>query len=84
MAVAVMMWASGPIASFVDRHPTVKILALSVLPLIGVSLVAEGLDEHIPKGYIYYATGFSVLVEMLNLRTRRTGEPVHLQRHMVE
>ncbi len=83
IAVGVMMWASGPIASFVDRHPTVKILALSFLLLIGVSLVAEGLDQHIPKGYIYFAMGFSVFVEMLNLRVRK-GRPVHLQRHMVE
>jgi predicted tellurium resistance membrane protein TerC len=83
IAVGVMMWASGPIASFVDRHPTVKILALSFLLLIGVSLVAEGLDQHIPKGYIYFAMGFSVFVEMLNLRVRK-GTPVHLQRHMVE
>ena len=81
IAVGVMMWASGPIASFVDRHPTVKMLALSFLLLIGVSLVAEGLDQHIPKGYIYFAMGFSVFVEMLNLRVRR-GEPVHLQRRM--
>jgi predicted tellurium resistance membrane protein TerC len=83
IAVAVMMWASGPISAFVDRHPTVKILALSFLLLIGVSLVAEGLDQHIPKGYVYFAMGFSVFVEMLNLRVRK-GAPVQLQRHMVE
>jgi predicted tellurium resistance membrane protein TerC len=84
VAVGVMLWASGPIAAFVDRHPTVKILALSFLLLIGVSLVAEGFDQHIPKGYIYFAMGFSVFVESLNMRARKTGTPVHLQRHMVE
>jgi predicted tellurium resistance membrane protein TerC len=83
IAVGVMLWASGPIASFVDRHPTVKILALSFLLLIGCSLVAEGFDQHIPKGYIYFAMGFSVFVEMLNLQVRK-GKPVHLQRHMME
>jgi predicted tellurium resistance membrane protein TerC len=84
VAVAVMMWASGPIASFVDRHPTVKILALSFLLLIGFSLVAEGFGQHVPKGYIYFAMGFSVFVEMLNLRLRRVSDPVHLQRRMPE
>jgi predicted tellurium resistance membrane protein TerC len=76
LAVAVMLFAAGPISEFVDRHPTVKMLALSFLLLIGMSLIAEGLDQHIPKGYIYFAMGFSVLVEMLNLRSRRA--PVHL------
>ena len=66
-----MMVAAGPISDFVDRHPTVKMLALSFLLLIGVSLVAEGFDQHIPKGYIYFAMGFSVFVEMLNLRMRK-------------
>jgi predicted tellurium resistance membrane protein TerC len=84
IAVGVMLWASGPIAGFVDRHPTVKILALSFLLLIGFSLVAEGFGQHIPKGYIYFAMGFSVFVEMLNLRVRKAGKPVHLQRHIVE
>jgi predicted tellurium resistance membrane protein TerC len=84
IAVVVMLWASGPIAEFVDRHPTVKILALSFLLLIGFSLVAEGFGQHIPKGYIYFAMGFSVFVEMLNLRMRKAGRAVHLQRHMVE
>ncbi len=84
IAVAVMLWASGPIASFVDRHPTVKVLALSFLLLIGFSLVAEGFEQHIPKGYIYFAMGFSVFVEMLNLRARKKTEPVHLQRRMQE
>ena len=81
IAVGVMLVSSGAIASFVNRHPTVKILALSFLLLIGMSLVAEGLDFHIPKGYIYFAMGFSVFVEMINLRIRGRGEgpPVHLR-----
>ena len=65
---------AGPISGFVERHPTVKMLALSFLLLIGMTLVAEGLDQHIPKGYIYFAMAFSVFVEVLNLRLRK--EPV--------
>jgi predicted tellurium resistance membrane protein TerC len=79
IAVLIMLWASGPISSFVDRHPTVKMLALSFLLLIGFSLVVEGLHQHIPKGYIYFAMGFSVFVEMLNLRLRQKVEPVKLR-----
>jgi predicted tellurium resistance membrane protein TerC len=79
LAVLFMMLASGPVSDFVERHPTVKMLALSFLLLIGVSLIAESLDQHIPKGYIYFAMAFSVLVEMLNLRLRRSGEPLHLR-----
>jgi predicted tellurium resistance membrane protein TerC len=79
IAVGVMMWASKPIGSFVDRHPTVKMLALSFLLLIGFSLVAEGFDQHIPKGYVYFAMGFSVFVEMINLRVRSRA-PIHLNR----
>jgi len=78
LAVVVMMFSAGPISSFVNRHPTVKVLALSFLLLIGVSLVGEGLGMHIPKGYIYFAMGFSVVVEMINLRVRRVAVPVHL------
>ena len=79
IAVGIMMVSSGPISAFVDEHPTVKILALSFLLLIGMSLVAESFDQHIPKGYIYFAMGFSVLVEALNLRVRgKAAEPVHL------
>jgi predicted tellurium resistance membrane protein TerC len=78
IAVGVMMWASGPLGDFVERHPTIKMLALSFLLLIGMALVAEGFHQHIPKGYIYFAMGFSVFVEMLNLRARR-GTPVHLR-----
>jgi predicted tellurium resistance membrane protein TerC len=78
IAVGVMLLSSGAISDFVDRHPTVKILALSFLVLIGVSLLGEGLDQHIPKGYIYFAMAFSVLVEMINLRVRAKAEPVQL------
>ncbi|MGH9331834.1 MAG: TerC family protein, partial [Vicinamibacterales bacterium] len=68
-----------PISSFVHQHPTVKMLALSFLLLIGVSLVAEGFDHHIPKGYIYFAMAFSVFVEMINLRVRAKARPVELR-----
>lgn len=78
LAVGVMMFSAGPISSFVNRHPTVKVLALSFLLLIGVSLVGDGLGMHIPKGYIYFAMGFSVFVELINLRIRRVTAPVHL------
>ena len=71
VAVMCMMVFAGPISRFVERHPTVKMLALSFLLLIGVTLIAEGLDRHIPKGYIYFAMAFSVFVEMLNLKLRR-------------
>ena len=78
LAVGVMMFSAGPISTFVNRHPTVKVLALSFLLLIGVALVGDGLGMHIPKGYIYFAMGFSVFVEMINLRVRRVAAPVHL------
>jgi predicted tellurium resistance membrane protein TerC len=78
LAVGVMMLSARPISSFVNRHPTVKILALSFLLLIGVSLIGEGLGVHIPKAYIYFAMGFSVFVEVINLRVRRNAVPVHL------
>jgi predicted tellurium resistance membrane protein TerC len=78
IAVGVMMFAAGPISNFVSRHPTIKMLALSFLLLIGMSLIAEGLGRHIPKGYIYFAMAFSVFVEMLNLRSRKKGKPVKL------
>jgi predicted tellurium resistance membrane protein TerC len=71
VAVAFMMVFAGPISGFVERHPTVKMLALSFLLLIGVTLIADGLDRHIPKGYIYFSMAFSVFVEMLNLKLRR-------------
>ena len=79
IAVGIMMVSAGTISDFVNRHPTVKMLALSFLLLVGMSLIAEGFDQHIPKGYIYFAMGFSVLVEALNLRARRRTEPVHLR-----
>ena len=82
-AVGVMMFAARPIGEFVDRHPTIKMLALSFLILIGVALIGEGWDLHIPKGYIYFAMAFAVAVEMLNIRMRaRQKEAVHLRRHM--
>jgi predicted tellurium resistance membrane protein TerC len=79
IAVGVMLLSSRAIGEFVERHPTVKMLALSFLILIGVSLTAEGLDQHIPKGYIYFAMAFSVFVELINLRVRTPATtPVHL------
>jgi predicted tellurium resistance membrane protein TerC len=83
LAVAVMMFSAGPISAFVNRHPTVKVLALSFLLLIGVSLVGDGLGMHVPKGYIYFAMGFSVFVEMINLGVRRTAAPVKLHQPYV-
>jgi predicted tellurium resistance membrane protein TerC len=77
IAAVVMVFTSGPLGSYVERHPTIKMLALSFLLLIGFTLIVEGLHQHIPKGYIYFAMGFSVLVEMLNLRVRGTT-PVNL------
>lgn len=84
IAVLVMMVAAEPISLFVERHPTLKVLALSFLLLIGVSLVAEGFDQHFSKGYIYFAMGFSVFVEMLNLRVRARAAPVHLRERYAE
>ncbi|HEX2933501.1 MAG TPA: TerC family protein [Candidatus Binatia bacterium] len=83
VAVVFMMFSSAPVANFVQRHPTVKMLALSFLLLIGLTLIVEGFDVHIPKGYIYFAMGFSVFVEMLNLRLRRKSEPVSLRERYV-
>ncbi len=79
IAVVFMMVFAGTVSEFVHRHPTVKMLALSFLLMIGLSLVAEGLDFHIPKGYIYFAMAFSVFVEMLNLRIRQAKKPVALR-----
>jgi predicted tellurium resistance membrane protein TerC len=78
IAVGVMLVSSRAIGEFVEQHPTVKMLALSFLLLIGVSLLGEGLDQHIPKGYIYFAMGFSVFVEMINIRVRAKSAPVQL------
>ena len=79
LAVLVMLMAAGAISDFVHRHPTLKMLALSFLLLIGVTLVADGLGQHVSKGYVYFAMGFSVFVESLNLRLARKAEPVHLK-----
>ncbi len=79
IATAFMLFASGGISRFVDKHPTVKMLALSFLLLIGTALLGEGFELHIPKGYIYFAMGFAVLVEMLNLRVRGKAAPVALR-----
>ncbi|WP_113660751.1 TerC family protein [Pedobacter nanyangensis] len=85
IAVIIMMISAGAISNFVNKHPTVKMLALSFLLLIGVSLLAEGLDQHIPKGYVYFAMAFSVLVEMLNLRMKKnSSKPVKLRNTPVE
>jgi predicted tellurium resistance membrane protein TerC len=82
IAVVVMMFAAKPIGEFVDRHPTVKMLALSFLVLIGMALIAEGWGYPIPKGYIYFAMAFSVVVEMLNIRVRaRRQDAVKLRKH---
>lgn len=79
VAVILMLVAAGPLSGFVSRHPTVKMLALSFLLLVGMSLVADGMGFHIPKGYLYFAMGFSVLVEGLNLAARRRRQAVHLR-----
>ncbi len=76
LAVGVMMFSAAPIGGFVDRHPTIKMLALSFLLLIGVNLIGEGLGFHIPKGYTYFAMGFAVFVEMLNLTLRKRAKSV--------
>ncbi|MBT3322092.1 MAG: TerC family protein [Anaerolineae bacterium] len=81
IAIGIMLFAAAPLSEFVNNHPTVKILALSFLLLIGFSLIIEGLHQHIPKGYIYFAMGFSVFVEMLNLRMKKTSKhPVILRK----
>ncbi len=84
LAVLVMMLAAKPISDFIDRHPSLKMLALSFLVLIGSALVAEGFDVHIPKGYLYFAMAFSVLVELLNIRLRRRSAPVTLHKRVEE
>src|SRR5207253_3820945 len=84
IAVFAMLFASTAIAEFVERHPTVKMLALAFLLLIGLSLIAEGLGQHVPKGYIYFAMAFSVFVEMINLRMRSKVNAVQLRRNLPE
>lgn len=77
IAMAVMLWAAGPISRFINRHPTTKMLGLSFLLLIGVALIADGLHFHIPRGYLYFAIAFSAMVEALNLLARRRGSKRH-------
>ncbi len=82
VATIVMIFASHTIADFVDRHPTIKILALSFLVLIGVALIAEGFDTHIPKGYIYFSMAYALIVEILNIRLRKKTDPIHLKKNL--
>jgi predicted tellurium resistance membrane protein TerC len=84
VSIGIMMLSAESISGFVHKHPTVKMLALSFLLLIGMSLLLEGFDHHIPKGYIYFAMGFSVFVEMINLRLRKVSAPVRLKEPYVE
>lgn len=85
LAVLVMMIAARPIGDFVDQHPTIKILALSFLILVGVTLMSEAFDVHVPKGYVYFAMAFSVAVEMLNIRLRkRLTKPLKLRKQLPE
>ena len=78
VAIAFMMFFAAPVGAFVAKHPTIKMLALSFLLLIGMTLIVEAFDVHVPKGYIYFAMGFSVFVELLNLRLRKKSSPVNL------
>lgn len=82
IAVLVMLFAAKSIGDFVDAHPTIKMLALSFLILIGFTLVGEGLGFHVPKGYVYFAMAFSLGVELLNLRIRKRREPIHLKKRI--
>jgi predicted tellurium resistance membrane protein TerC len=84
VAVLFMLVFAGKVSAFVDRHPTIKMLALAFLVLIGVNLVAEGFDQHIPRGYTYFAMAFSLGVEMLNIRSKRKADPVHLRQPISE
>jgi predicted tellurium resistance membrane protein TerC len=80
VSTAIMVFLARPLSEFVDRHPTIKMLALSFLLLIGVTLMAEGFDQHVSKGYIYFAMAFSLFVEVLNIRWRKKAEPLHLRK----
>ncbi len=83
IAVAFMMWAAKSVSEFIERHPTIKMLALSFLLLVGISLVAESFEVHMPRGYIYFAMGFSIMVELLNMKMRKsTVQPVDLREHI--
>ncbi|MDD9922806.1 MAG: TerC family protein, partial [Boseongicola sp.] len=79
IAIIFMMFSATAVSRFIDEHPTVKMLALAFLLMVGVALIAEGFEFHIPRGYIYFAMAFSVFVEMLNLKLRKRGEPVQLK-----
>lgn len=82
VSTIIMIFASHSIADFVDRHPTIKVLALSFLVLIGVALLAEGFDTHIPKGYIYFSMAYALIVEALNIRLRKKTEPIQLKKNL--
>ncbi len=84
VSTLIMIVASHSIAEFVDRHPTIKLLALSFLVLIGVALLAEGFDTHIPKGYIYFSMAYALIVEVLNIRMRKKTDPIHLHKNLPE
>ena len=84
IAVGIMMFAAKPIGDFVDQHPTIKMLALAFLILVGVALIGEGFELHIPKGYIYFAMAFAFGVEMLNLRLRKLRKPIRLRKEMTD
>jgi predicted tellurium resistance membrane protein TerC len=85
IAVGIMMLAAKPIGEFVERHPSIKMLALSFLILVGVVLLGEGLDLHVPKGYVYFAMAFAFAVEIINIQMRKKrAEPVHLHKAMME
>jgi len=84
VATLIMIFASHSIAGFVDKHPTIKMLALSFLVLIGVALLAEGFGTHIPKGYIYFSMTYALIVEILNIRLRKKGDPIHLKSNLPE
>jgi predicted tellurium resistance membrane protein TerC len=79
IAIVFMMWSASAVSEFIHAHPTVKMLALSFLLLVGVALLAEAFDVHLPRGYVYFAMGFSVLVEVLNLKLRTRTKPVELR-----
>jgi predicted tellurium resistance membrane protein TerC len=82
IAVLFMLWFAGSVGAFIEKHPTIQMLALAFLVLIGVNLVADGFGQHIPRGYTYFAMAFSVAVEMLNIRLRARAEPVRLHKQL--
>ena len=82
VSTLIMIFASHTISEFVDKHPTIKLLALSFLVLIGVALLAEGFDTHIPKGYIYFSMAYALIVEVLNIRLRKKTEPIQLKKNL--